>query len=177
MIDLKQWMEVVKYRISEGGEYGWTCYGPNAHALSAWSGPENDVWSANVVFDTKTTVVYEVSVCDYVKNRAYRIIHPEHVDEYHECEEKLTCSDRFDEAWDDVTYTDLDLDEDWLEKAKAIVEGREYDTRIQMPINLSNKEFLTLAELAHESDVTLNQMIERILLEAMTERGEFVEMK
>lgn len=177
MIDLKQWMEAVKYRISEGGQYGWTCYGPNAHALSAWSGPENDVWSAHVVFDTKTTMVYEVSVCDYVKDLAYRVIHPEYADGYHVCEANLVYKGRLDEAWDGVMYTDLDVDEDWLEKAKAIVEGREYDTRVEMPINLSDEEFLTLAKFAHERDVTVNQMIERILLEALSECSKFKEMK
>jgi hypothetical protein len=33
MISLKEWMELVDYRITEGSDYGWNCYGHDAHML------------------------------------------------------------------------------------------------------------------------------------------------
>ena len=38
MITLKDFMEVVDYRVTEGSEFTWTCFGPAAYTLSAWNG-------------------------------------------------------------------------------------------------------------------------------------------
>ena len=84
MITLKEWMELVDYRITEGSDYCWDCYGPDAHALDSWNGDQSG-HSFCVIFDTKTQVVYEVQAHDYVHNRAYRLINPDfknqHTDE------------------------------------------------------------------------------------------------
>ena len=71
MLTLKNFMEAVKYRITEGSPYGWQCYGNNAYCLDSWDG-DHDGHSATIIFDTETQVVYEVSVFDYKKERAYR---------------------------------------------------------------------------------------------------------
>ena len=36
MITLKQWLELVNYRISNGDKYTWNCYGADPHTLSSW---------------------------------------------------------------------------------------------------------------------------------------------
>ena len=38
MITMKEWMELVDYKITEGDSYGWSCYGPNSYQLSSWNG-------------------------------------------------------------------------------------------------------------------------------------------
>ena len=76
MITLKEWMEIVDYRITEGSDYGWHCYGNDVHMLDSWNG-EQDGHSFTVIFDTKTQVVYEVQAHDYVHDRAYRMINPD----------------------------------------------------------------------------------------------------
>lgn len=166
MITLKQWMETFNYRITEGDTYGWTCYGSNAQSLSAWNGEHNDGgWSGNVVFDTKTQTVYEVEVCDYTNERAYRIINPDYKKAY-----ETEAKDRgvsADEAWDCVKFTDLEIDEDWLEKAEAIVDGRDYDTRVSIPIELPDNELLYLFKMAHERDMKFNDFVEEVLKEAL----------
>ena len=54
MITLKRWMELVNYRITEGSDYGWSCYGNNAYSLSFWNGIHGDGgFSSNIIFDTK----------------------------------------------------------------------------------------------------------------------------
>ena len=76
MLTVKEWMELVDYRITEGDSYGWQCFGADAFSLSAWNG-DQDGWSMNMVFDTATQTVYVVEICDYARDRAYRMINPD----------------------------------------------------------------------------------------------------
>jgi predicted HicB family RNase H-like nuclease len=69
-----------------------------------------------------------------------------------------------------VGYTDLDVAEDFLNKAGAIVTGQSYDTRITVPLEMSDDEQLRLMIMAHEQDITLNQLVEQILTEAIALR-------
>ena len=70
-----------------------------------------------------------------------------------------------DQAWDDVKWIDLDVGDDWLEKATAMFNGEEFDTRVQMEVDLDDDLILHLAKEAHKRDITLNKMIEVILQE------------
>lgn len=160
MITIKQFMETVDYRIAEGSDFGWTCYGPNAYTLTSWNGDQNG-WSVNMVFDTQTQTVYEVDSCDYVNKRAYRLINPDFKQANAKEAESRGCVPQ--EAWDDVSYVDLETDEDWLEKASAIVQGQDYDTRVQVPVDFSDEELLKYMKLAHEQDITFNQFVEQAI--------------
>lgn len=166
MITLEQWMKTFNYRITESDTYGWSCYGPNAQSLSAWNGKHDDGgWSGNIVFDTENQTVYEVEVCDYTNERAYRIINPVYK-KAQTTEAKNRGSDA-DEAWDSVKFTDLEIDEDWLIKAEAIVAGEDYDTRVSIPIELPDNELLVLFKLAHERDMKFNDFVEEVLTAAL----------
>lgn len=170
MITMHEFMETFNYRITEGNLYGWNCYGPNAYSLSTWNGEHDDGgWSGNIVFDTKTQAVYEVEVCDYTNERAYRMINPLYKKVY-EAEAKKFGSDA-DEAWDCVKFVDLESADDWLEKAQSIVDGVDYDTRVEVPLDLDDDMILSLALEAHKRDVTLNKMVEHILQQAILERS------
>jgi hypothetical protein len=163
MITLKKWMEVVNYRISEGSDYCWDCYGNNAHRLDAWNGKQ-DGHSHSIIFDTKTQEVYEVTCYDYRNNRAYRFINPEFVKK-HKKEAKRR-SVEYKEAWDDVNYTDLEVEEDFIEKATAVEnEELDYDARVQVPLTLDKEQMYDLMQMAHERDITLNQLVEIVLRE------------
>jgi hypothetical protein len=35
---MKEYMELIDYKITEGGTYGWQCYGPNSYILDSWNG-------------------------------------------------------------------------------------------------------------------------------------------
>lgn len=164
MITLKEWMELVDYRITEGGDYGWQCYGHNAHMLDSWNG-DQDGHSFTVIFDTKTQVVYEVQMHDYVHNRAYRMVNPD-FKAAHE-EEAMHRDVNLNEAWDDVNYIDLDVDDDFIQKGLAIRDGEDYDTRVQVQVEFSDDELLTYMKIAHERDITFNQLVEIALQEAI----------
>lgn len=166
MLTLKDWMEVVNYRITEGSEFGWQCYGSNAYMLDSWNG-EQDGHSFTIIFDTKTQEVYEVQAHDYVHNRAYRIIHPQYKSLH---DKKASEMGEFaDMAYDDVNYTDLEVDDDFIQKAIAIVNGEDYDTRVSVPVDFTDEELLKYMKLAHERDMTFNQFIEEALRHAIEE--------
>ena len=158
-------MEVVGYRITEGSEYQWECYGTNAHCLDSWNG-DLDGHSFSIYFDTKTQEVYEVQAHDYRNQRAYRLINPEFVKK-HAKEAKRRSVD-YKEAWDEVNYVDLEIVEDWLNKAIAIEAEEDYDTRVQVPLTLDREQMYNLMAMAHEQDITLNELVEQVLRQEIT---------
>jgi hypothetical protein len=174
MITLKDFMETVDYRITEGSDYCWQCYGHNAHMLDSWNG-DQDGHSLTVIFDTKTQTVYEAQAHDYVRQRAYRLVNPDfkaaHDREANQRDVNLN------QAWDDVDYIDLETVEDFLEKAQAIVANEDYDTRVQVPVDFSDEELLTYMKMAHERDMTFNEFIETALRQVIDELKDAVPKK
>ena len=160
MITMKEWMELIGYRITEGSDYMWSCYGSDAHALDSWNG-EQDGHSFTVIFDTKDQTVYEVQAHDYVHNRAYRMINPDFQKKYKK-EAKHRDIDK-NNAWDDVNYIDLEVDDDFIQKCLAIQAGEDYDTKVSVPLELEDDKMFELMRMAHEQDITLNQLVENIL--------------
>jgi len=150
MITLKEYFEIVNYRISEGSDYYG--YGPDNYCLRYWDGDNDNGVSLNVVFNTKTQVVILAEVCDYRRQRAYRRINPDYRKDLHD-----------NEAWDDVVWHDLETDDDWIQKAQAIVNYEDYDERVSLPLDLPQDTLMQLFKLAHERDITLNALVEEIL--------------
>lgn len=167
MITMKEWMELVGYRITEGSDYGWQCYGPNVYQLDSWNG-EQDGHSFSIIFDTRDQTVYEVQAHDYVHNRAYRMINEDYAKKMKK-EAKRRDVDR-NEAWDEVNYVDLEVDDDFIQKCLAIREGEDYDTRVVVPLDLDNDLMFDLMKMAHEKDITLNQMVEEVLRRVIDEK-------
>lgn len=155
MITMKEWMELVDCRITEGSDY----YGgeSNMYSLSSWNGLQgNGGWSFEIIFNTRSQEVYAVEACDYTNNRAYRLI-GNHSLEWDK------------EAWDDTKWIDLEVDDDFIQKALAIKAGEVYDTHISIPLNLDNDTLHKLMLEAHENDITLNQLVEKILIQQIGE--------
>lgn len=168
MITMKEWMELVDYKITEGGDYGWSCYGPNAYTLDSWNGVHGTGgYSFSIVFSTKTQKVYEVSVCDYTNTRAYRMINTKNVEKH--SKEALARDVNLNEAWDECDYVDLDVDDDFIQKCLAIRAGEDYDTRISVPVDFSDEELLQYMKLAHERDMTFNEFVEEALRHVISE--------
>jgi hypothetical protein len=174
MLTIKQWMELVEYRITEGSDYQWQCFGSDAYCLSSWNG-DQDGYSFNIVFDTENQQVYTVEVCDFARNRAYRMINPDYKAAHDQ--EARERNVNANEAWDEVDFVDLDEDDDFIEKARAIRSGMPYDTRVKVPLELTDQETLDLMTLAHEADMSLNQFVEKILLEAVRQKESEIETK
>lgn len=166
MITIKEWMEIVDYKITEGSDYMWQCYGSNAYRLDSWNGVHGKGgYSFSIVFSTKTQKVYEVSAYDYTNDRAYRMINPKNQEKHRK--EALARDVNLNEAWDDVNYVDLEVDDDFIQKCLAIREGEDYDTRVQVPIDFTDQELLEYMKLAHERDMTFNELVEEALRHAI----------
>lgn len=154
MITLKEWMEVVDYRVTEGSDY--YAYGSDTYCLDSWNG-EQDGYSFSIVFDTKTQEVYKVEVHDYANKRSYRRLN----DAVPQDVEKT--------AYDDVDFVDLEVDDDWIQKALAIRAGEDYDTRVSVPIDFTDEELLKYMKMAHEQDMKFNDFVELALRHAIKE--------
>ena len=166
MITMKEFMELVDYKITEGSKYGWECYGPNSYMLDSWNG-EQDGYSFTIIFDTKDHTVYEVQAHDYVNNRAYRMINEDFLKKMKKEAKRRNVSKK--EAWDNVDYIDLEVDDDFISKCLAIKAGEDYDTRVSVPIDIPDHELLQYMKMAHERDMTFNEFVEEALRYAIDE--------
>lgn len=177
MITMKEWMELVDYKITEGSDYGWQCYGPYSFRLDSWNRVHGKGgFSFSIVFSTKSQKVYEVSAYDYTNDRAYRMINPKFQNKH--TNEAMERGTNPNEAWDFVEYVDLDVDADFIEKATAIKEGKDYDTRVQVPVDFSDEDMLKYMKMAHERDMTFNEFIEEALRSVMeAHKREELELK
>lgn len=147
MLTLKEWMELVDCRITEGGSYFTNI--PGLYSLSAWN-ERQDGWSFVIAFDPKDNQrVYVVEAWDYARNRAYRLKDP--------------AIELDKQAWDDVDFTELEDDDDFFQKALAIKTGEDYDTRVSVPLDLPDELMFKLMKQAHQQDITLNQLVEEAL--------------
>jgi len=163
MITLKEWMEVVDYRITEGGDYN--LFSPNAYALTSWNGDQNG-YSLEIIFDQRTQEVFCVEAHDYKHQRAYRLFNPDYAD-----------VDTNNEAWDDVKWTTLEVDDDWIQKALSIVAGEEYDARVSVPLDLDDDLVFLMMRMAHKRDITFNELVEDLLQQALEDHRLAEELK
>jgi hypothetical protein len=116
-----------------------------------------------ITFDTVTQIVYCVEACDYANNRAYRIVNPAYKG-----------VDKHAEAWDDVNWIDLEVDDDFIQKCLAIKEGEDYDNRVMIPLTLPDNEMFEIMKMAHERDMTLNAFIEEVLEDYVTKHEHMI---
>jgi hypothetical protein len=163
-MEMKDWLEAVNYKITSGSEFLWGCYGDSAFDIESWNQVPNDE-SASLVFDTKTQQVYEASVYDYANDRAYRWVNPSFKTAYNtEAAERGVDADI---AWDDVRFVTIEVEYDFLEKLTAIMNHKEYDTRVVLPIDIPDTELFELMKQAHERDITLNQLMNEVIASAI----------
>lgn len=166
---LHKWLDLVDYCVTEGFENMWFSYGELPYQLEHGPQgfvPHDEEIATHVVFDRATNTVQELFVFDGARNRPYRWMNPAIRDAY-----KAECAKRqfADVFCDDTNYIDLETPEDFFEKASAILEGREYDDRIDVPVDLDDDTFIKLARAAHERDITINEMVEICLRQLIDE--------
>lgn len=146
MINHKQFFDIVKFQVSNGSAY------PNPTYASAYmvNSSKRDEYNASCIFNIDTGAVYEIYVHDCVKYTSYRWI-----------------AEEFRDSIINMSSTSIEVEEDILEKLTAIVAGQPYDTRVIMPLELSDSDFLIMAKAAHAEDITFNEFIEKALTEAV----------
>lgn len=145
------------HKIVSGSDYQWDCFGENAR----WLDFETEHGYTSVVFDSKNQMVYTADVTNVEGNKNYKFIDSLFYEKYVQ-EAKLKNVNPFN-LCDNIDYIILEVDTDFIEKATAIMNGKEFDKRVSVPVNLDDFELLHLCLEAHKRDVTLNKMIEIIL--------------
>ena len=114
-IDVSDWMEAIDYRITEGFDYNWNCFGENVIELNSWDG-DHSGFSTDIVFNNKTKHIYAIDLCDFGNEKAWRYIDPEYREQYlSEAKNWMVDPEREDIAWEgekgDVLYDDRELEE------------------------------------------------------------------
>jgi len=168
MITLKDYLEAIQYKISAGSEYCWKCYGENARYLDCHEKEgHGGAYSIHAIYDSVDQTVYAIELWDYINDREYRWINPAYV----KAHMKACAKHDVDvyESMDGRNYIDLDVAEDILEKINAIVNNKDYDTRVKVPVDFSDEELLQYMKMAHELDITFNELVERALVNAIEE--------
>lgn len=159
---IQRWMECCNYNIFDSWDFLWECW-PSCLVISAKSQSGRNEFS--IYFDKNTRVVHQVSAYDNLHNRAYRWMNPDTRTAY--LAESLNLN-AGDEAWEGVNYTDLDSQDDFFDKMSQIYQEAEYDTRVVVPLVIGDQEFIHVAKMAHERDITFNRMVELLLTEYLS---------
>lgn len=174
--------EALEHKISGGSDYQWACYGPNARYLD-YTINGLDV-TGSVVYDTRTQEVYEACLCNGPEDLAYRWSNPD----YYKAHAKEAKKRGVDStvAWDNVKYEEVDVDswiqialdlvgESPVEEEHLLADSIEWTdderTGANVQIDLPDRELLQLCLMAHERDITLNEMVNNILREYIDNYG------
>jgi predicted HicB family RNase H-like nuclease len=157
MVTVESFNTAIGHRITGGSPYGWSCFSPDARWLDS---DHLDFYSANIVFDGPDNV-YIAEVHDYKNERSYIWFNPEYKELYFAEAAKRGIDPLM--SYDDKKFIELDVPADYIEKCTAIVAGNEYDTRIQIELDLEDEFLFAAMTEAHLQDITLNQYIEKAL--------------
>lgn len=171
---INQVMAAANWCALSGSVYYWDCFGPNVRILTFeknqtdGSAPVyNDNEVADVVYSTTTGQVYKLSVYNQPKfdgdenTWAYTWIDPEVKNQYiAECRQRNVVPFV---VWESFVAALVETEDDILQKLHDQVNMRKVDHCIQVPLKLSDKEWYSLMRMAHEKDITLNQLVENTL--------------
>jgi hypothetical protein len=115
---LARFFQACKYTIDSAEKYCWDCYGRNAVIIDAsriGPRPQKDdpratgfIAGAQIIMDSVTSTVFEISVCDYVsckgKGSAYKWYNPQY-SLFHDLEaSRRGLAKETHQAWDKVDY-------------------------------------------------------------------------
>jgi hypothetical protein len=158
---LEQYIKAIDYKIGEGSKYTWYSFGDNARYLDF----DNDCDSAGCfitgIFDQKTQQVYSVEFHNYDTNVAYRWIDPNFKESYQKEQSEKGFSDETE--YESFKIVNIEVEDDILEKIEYFLLSGSYDTRIKVPLDLDDELLFDLMKMAHEKDITLNQLIGNVI--------------
>ena len=128
----------------------------DGHSSYQKQGPDGNMVWASIANDTG--VIREIAAIDAKLSVNYQWINPAYGTEQEYESTQLR---------QDMKWTQLDVQEDIEEKAGAIAEGKPYDPRVIVQVQLTDEECLIMMRKAHELDITFNQFVEMALREVI----------
>lgn len=159
-ITMKDFMEITNKRITHVDKFQWKCFGDKAFYFDCYE--EKNSYFLSIVYDILNNTVYQFEVSDYENRHYYKWTNPIYREAHNE-EEKIRESKGM--IFVDCPFTEIEEESDILKKAKAIVNGEEYDTRVSIPIDLDDETLLILMKNAHEKDITFNEYVGTLISE------------
>jgi hypothetical protein len=156
---LKKILKLFDYRISEGSEFLWDCFGPNARYLD-FNGPDSMQNSVGVVYDTITTKVYQIDFCCESVDDVYTWVDPEYEVAHHrECTARNV--ERTNQCYSKQSFLTMALD---------AYHGRVPDTDLALDIdlNLSAGDVHQLHLMSVEKGITFDELVNEALAQEIT---------
>ena len=169
MNTLTNFLKAIDYNITETSEYSWGCYGDGIRSMDSYNLGLNE---CSAIFTKNGGTIRELTLHDYDNNRSYRWTDPQF--EQARKDEALSFGVDDNLAYDKLEFIELEMIEDMLEKMTAVTRGEEYDTRIMIPLDITDKEFLEVARAAHALDITINAFFTMAIEEAIRKVGRAV---
>lgn len=165
-MQLYEIIQAANFKITEGSEYLWKCYGANARILD-FSDFKGEDAGVSCIFDFETKMVYEVSI--YTKNhKYYRWIDSDYIEAYkNECQEK-NVSFSFVVEDEEIKWINLDNTRDVFRKASQVIDTGDCDDEVTIVLDLDDDLLLSLCMMAHEKDITLNMLMKEILQDVIS---------
>lgn len=161
--------DVMGYRVDDSFVHQWEVFKGYAYNISRY-GDNGDKYYLDATYDYRDGKILVAEVSDYLNKRAYRWVEPSFKEEYDEWKSFKG------HEYDDITdvdgnkYIELSSAEKFCGLAKAIIKGEKYDDKETVEVDLSDSELFSLMKLAHEKDITLNQLVQEILEEHISKR-------
>ena len=162
MNTLIDFLKAIDYKITDCSDYCWDCYGDGIRSMDSYNLRLSE---CSAIFTKNGGEIRELTMHDYKNRRSYRWTDPRFEQARKAEAESIGVND--DIAYDSIEFIDLIVIEDILEKISAVSRGKEYDKRVVIPLNLTEKEFYELALAAHTLDITINAFVEMALKEAI----------
>jgi len=169
MNTLTNFLKAIDYKITDSSEYRWDCYGDNIHCIDSYNAGFTE---CSALFTKNGGEIRELVMHDFESLRSYRWTDPR----FTQARKDEALSMRLDDnvAYGDVNFIELEMIEDMFEKMTAVIRGEEYDTRIMIPLDMTEQEFLEVARAAHALDITINAFFEMAIKEAIRKVGRVV---
>ena len=162
MNTLTNFLKAIDFKITDSTDYYWDCYGSDVRSMDSYV---LGVTECTAIFTKNGGEIRELTMHDYENRRSYRWTDPKF--EQARKDEALSIPVDDTEAYDGVHFIELEVIEDMFEKMEAVTRGEEYDTRITIPIDMTDKEFLEVARAAHALDITINAFFAMAIKEAI----------
>jgi hypothetical protein len=160
---LEDILDAISYQLSGSAKFQWACYGKSAIFIDFRNIAGEEIGS--VIFDTEKSIIYEVTVEVPGEQLCYRWTNPKFAGKREAEEKSRNVSNTV--AWDDVFYTDLEVEEDLLEKLHSIAHGLDYDKSVLVSVSLTEPEELALHRQAHECGMSTDEYVNMILRQEM----------
>ena len=169
MNTLLDFLKAIDYNITDSSDYNWECYGDGIRCIDSYN---VGLTECSAMFTKNGGELRELTMHDFEARRSYRWTDPQFTQARKAEANSIKVDDNI--AYDEVEFIELEMIEDMLEKMTAVSRGEEYDTRIMIPLDMTDKEFLEVARAAHALDITINAFFTMAIEEAIRKVGRAV---